>query len=317
MSVALGERVELAQTSTLQLGAQLPLLLNSAAGSTPGASLEELTELFREAGVAPQIEVVEPAQLARTVRKLAESGVAAVAVGGGDGSISTAADALAGTSTILIPVPLGTLNHFATRYGLATVAAVAHALQSGTVITIPIGTVNDRHFVNNASCGFYAHMVRTRERLRPYLSKWPAAVIAALIVLARRPVLEVTVIANGTRVQRRTTAAWIGIGRHSLRLPEPGDATKEGHVLEIVLPRPLSRWALLELALRAWYRLRRHQKVNLSELEILRAPEIDLVSRHSIDIATDGEVQRMAGPLHFSYRAAALRVLCLVRPETD
>jgi diacylglycerol kinase family enzyme len=298
------------------LGTELPLLINSAAGST-STSPDQLEEAFRSAGVSIAIHSVAPDDFPGRLRALVEQGAPAVGVGGGDGTISTAVDVLAGTRTILVPVPLGTLNHFATRYGLATIAAAAQALRTGHVLTIPIGRMGGRTFVNNASCGFYPHVVRYREKLRPFLSKWPAAFIAALLVMIRRPLLDIELTAAGSRLQRVTAAVWIGIGRHSLRLPTPGDATRSADVLEVVLPRPTTRLALLRLAWRTWQKLRSDQKAVDPELEIVRASEFHLAARHRIHIALDGEVDHLAGPLRFVHTPDALRVLSLIVPDAE
>src|SRR5262245_56979958 len=197
MCVALIARVQTRRVNPSDLGEKLPLLVNTAAGSSSSFLTRELEEAFHAVGVTVGLEWVAPENLAARVRWLVDQKAPAVAIGGGDGSISAAVDVLAGTKTLLVPVPLGTLNHFAGRYGIPTVEAALEALRSGSIVTIPIGRVNGHRFVNNASCGFYPHVVRYRERLRPWLSKWPAAFVAAVIVFARRPLLDIQLVARG------------------------------------------------------------------------------------------------------------------------
>jgi diacylglycerol kinase family enzyme len=258
---------------------------------------------------------VAPEALAEAMQRRLQQGARIVAVGGGDGTISTAAGVLAGKDVVLLPLPLGTRNHFAQRYGLASLAAAALALRQGTVTLVPLGAVNGHHFLNNASCGFYARMVQRRDRLRRWLGSWPASFVSALLLLWQRPLLELQIAAGGSQLERRVVALWVGIGRHSLRLPEPGDADKEGALLEVVMPRPLSRLALLRMALRVWQRLRGQGKPIDPQLETLRAHAFTLHSRGGLDVALDGELHQWAGPLHFRYQADGLRVLCLVTPE--
>lgn len=297
-------------------GAELPVLLNAAAGSTEGEdTAKKLTEAFREVGVRSQVEILEPDAIDPKLRELAASGAKVVAIGGGDGSLSSAADTLAGSSTVLVPVPLGTLNHFARRYGIATLEAAATALRSGIIADVGVGEVNGHVFINNASCGFYPHLVRHREKIRPIITKWPAAVVAALMVLVRRPLIDLELEVQGKRIRRKTAAMWIGLGKDSLKLPGPGAATGEGDLLEIVLPRPRGRLALTALAWRLWWQLKQHQKPEDEGLEMLLARNFTLNARRGIDIATDGEVQRLPGPLHFRFHADALRVLCLIAPD--
>ena len=75
------------------------------------------------------------------------------------------------------------------------------------------------------------------------------------------------------------------------------------------------RLMLTALAWRLWWRLKRHEKPEDRQLEMLRAPAFTLRARRAIDIATDGEVQRLPGPLHFRFHPDALRVLCLIAPD--
>ncbi|MGH7469371.1 MAG: diacylglycerol/lipid kinase family protein [Longimicrobiales bacterium] len=297
-------------------GREVPILLNTGAQRAGAAQSAALIQSFGQAGVHARLVRVQPSRLRLTLTRLLELDTPVVAVAGGDGTISAGAAIMAGTAAVLVPVPLGTQNHFARRYGLATLAAVAHALRAGTILRVPVGELNGRTFVNNASCGVYAHLVRHRERLRMLIPNGPAALLAALWVLARRPLLDLELEVNGSASHRRTAAAWVGIGRNSLRLPAPGDAAHAGDLLELVLPRPRSRMVLLALAHRLWRRLRQQQTAQDAELEILRAPAFALRSERLMPIALDGEVQFWSGPLHFQYRPDALRVLCLVTPDS-
>mgnify|MGYP006186398131 CR=1 FL=1 len=58
--------------------------------------------------------------------------------------------------------------------------------------------MDDRVFLNTATFGVYAEVVRRRERLRPWLSKWPAAALALLLWLVRLRRLEVAAEFTGT-----------------------------------------------------------------------------------------------------------------------
>jgi diacylglycerol kinase family enzyme len=294
---------------------ELPVLLNVAAGGVSQLHVAALKRLFAAQHVCAHIESSPPQELEGRLAELLNAGARAVGIAGGDGSISLAADVLAGSETVLIPIPFGSSNHFARRFGLVSIEAAALALQHGAVITIPVGEVNGRCFVNNVSCGFYPRMVRQRDRLRPLLSRWPATVLAAGVITVRRPLIDLAIQMDGTLVRRRTTAAWIGIGRQSLQLPEAGAGPRGGDVLEVLLPRPRRRLALLALAMRLWSRLHRQETPSDMQLETLRAPEFTLQSNRPIDVAIDGETSVLHQQLHFRYRKNALRVLALLAED--
>src|SRR5262245_52349480 len=139
-------------------GRELPVLLNVAAGRASHEHVAELKRSFAAQHVCIHIERSEPRELGSRVAELLDAGVPALGIAGGDGSISVAADVLAGSETVLIPIPFGSSNHFARRFGLVSIEVVARALHHGEVVTIPLGDLNGRCFVNNASCGFYPRM---------------------------------------------------------------------------------------------------------------------------------------------------------------
>jgi diacylglycerol kinase family enzyme len=254
--------------------------------------------------------LVEPSDLVRTVARLCQLEEPLIALGGGDGSHSAAADVLAGSNTLLLPLPLGTRNHFARRHGLASVQDAIQALRDGTVVNAPIAEVNGRVFVNNASCGLYAHQVRLREQLQPLMSRWPAAMVAGFAVALRRPLLELELDTGGAPEQLCTAVLWVGIGAESLRLPVPGGTTK-GDVLELLWPRVLGRRALLALGLRLGRQLWRGGNVGDRALQTRRTFSAVVRSAQPVPMAVDGEVQEWTGPLCFRYCGRVLRILRL------
>jgi len=295
--------------SILRPGDTLPVLANTGAGDGDQNRARETAAALSRSGFDITWLELEPADLPDAAREWVRRGVKAIAVAGGDGSISAVARVLLDTGVVLVPVPLGTMNHFAKRYGMESVEAVTQALADGIVVPVSAGMVDQIAFVNNASIGYYPHLVRHRERLRRWFGKWTAAVLAGGWVLLKLPPIELEVTVDGRTIRRHTVALWIGIGRNSLRLPLPGDAAHRASVLELVLPTPTSRIALIALALRVWLRLRRRQPPSDSQLEILQGERVHIASRRPIDIATDGEAHRLPSPIEVEHRPAALHVL--------
>lgn len=294
----------------------IQIFLNPGAGRGAAAEQPVLEEAFSAAGARPVIHVVSGPDLQSMMRQAVAHGIRVIAAAGGDGTMSSAANAIAGTDAVLLPIPLGTLNHFAQRYGIGSLAAAVHAWQRASAKTIHVGTVNERIFLNNASCGFYPHLVRHRERMERVLPRMAAMWLAGLRVLAELPIMTVDV-AAGTDIRRlRTPALWVGLGRNSLRLPIPGDAEIEERILEIVSGRADSRRALIALSLRLARHLKKGLEPRDENLDVLRARSFTLHSQRSIDVALDGEPFRMQTPLHFAMRENALQIYCLVAPTS-
>jgi len=92
------------------------IFLNRQAGSVNSDALRDtLARAFASHGVTPRIELIDPADLEKQLRQNSGS---VVIIGGGDGSIRSAAQMLVGQQTVLGVLPLGTLNHFAKDLGM-------------------------------------------------------------------------------------------------------------------------------------------------------------------------------------------------------
>ncbi len=286
----------------------LTILVNRSAGSAGGAADAISAAMARE-GLSADVREIDSAGLADALTAAVAAGARAVGVAGGDGTLSAAAGLLAGGKVVLVPFPMGTLNHFARRLGLDDVDAAARALRGGRTVRVPLGWVNGRRFVNNASCGFYPHVVRHREQLRPWIGRWPAAAIAALQVFAGLRRMHLTLETPGATRARRVAGLWIGLGRGSFRLPGEDRLEERAGELEIVLPPASTRWQLLALAARVLWRLVRHERRPTAGLEILHAPALVLESRRPVDVALDGEPFHLAAPVRFRLEPEALEVV--------
>jgi diacylglycerol kinase family enzyme len=295
---------------------RLPIILNPHAGRGAEREADALRAAFASVGTNAQIHVVPGPDVKERVRALVEAHVPFVGVAGGDGTISSAACSLARTQTALLPIPLGTMNHFAQRYGVPTVDAAVHAWERRKAHDVPVGFMNDIVFINNASCGFYPHLVRRRDRLERGIPRPVANWIAGWIILAQLPLMRLEITAGEQRRRFKTPALWVGLSKNSLRLPTPGDAVREGHVLEIVTPTTQKRTELIGLMARTMVKLKRGAETPEDpRLEVLHAAAFTLESPHRVDVATDGEPHRIRSPLAFRFEPAGLKVLCLVAPS--
>ncbi|RMX21055.1 diacylglycerol kinase [Legionella jordanis] len=94
-------------------------------------------------------------------------------VGGGDGTIRTAAQVCANQSLALGVLPLGTMNHFAKEAGLPlTIGELITALKNPKFIKIDLAEVNHYVFLNNSSIGFYPKLAKQRDHYAKHYHKW-------------------------------------------------------------------------------------------------------------------------------------------------
>ncbi len=275
------------------------VLVNPASG--PGGTR---SATLREAMPAADVHEVEGADLGDAVRVAVAGGAEWVGVCGGDGSQRTAATVLAGCPTPLLPIPGGTRNHFARALGLCDLDAAVAAADGGSTVQVDLGDVNGEVFVNNASIGFYAALVRERERHERHRSKRVADAAAAWEQARRGHRFPVDIDGN----RHRAWLVFVGNGCYGsslFDLAERGSLHDGRLDLRLVTAeRRLARVRVLTALLTG--RLGRSpvlEQVIDSEVEVA-VPDVS-----TVDVALDGEVTRMSTPLCFRSRAGALRVL--------
>lgn len=303
------------QTAATELSGDRPeeplaVVVNARAGLDRRALAQRVSAALAEAGVPASVEAVEPQQMEERIRRMREGGAAMAGVGGGDGTMLTAASVLAGTATVLVPMPTGTLNHFARRLGLDNLPSAAAAALQRRSVSVPVGIVDDRVFLNTATFGLYADMVRRRERFRRLLRKWPAAGVAFVATLARLRVMDVTLVVDGERLERTTSLVWVGVGWGSFPFVHEAPERRAQPDLEIVILKPTGPMRSVALLLRLMFQVRRRDKpIRDRALEILHAQQLLIHSDRRIGVTLDGEVLRIDPPILVALQHDALRVI--------
>lgn len=294
------------------MAAKLPVIVNKNGGaaSKMGDDLvPKLTEAFDGAGTPVAIEPLDGADIADAIEKAAKRG--RVVVAGGDGTVSCAAAALVDSEAELGLLPLGTLNHLARDLGLPNdLRKAAKIAATGKATAIDVAEVSGKVFVNNASIGLYPLMVREREGLQDDKGwpKWLSTIPAAYAALERLPHHRLRIDLGEGEREIVTPLLFVGNNAYSLDAGELGQrASLTDGKLSVYAVAHRSRLSLIWFAARTLVgRARRDVDfVALGECETLRVWSIG----DSIEIALDGEVQRLTSPLEFRIRPGALKVV--------
>lgn len=271
---------------------------------------ENLPRLLAQAGLDVRIHWATPREIPAMVERLARSGASQFIVGGGDGTLSTAAHRLVGTDTTLGVLPLGTLNHFAKDLGLPTTLDDAVAvLKLGHEAAVDVGEVNGRIFINNASLGAYVRATRHRNiyQNRLGMGKWPAMALAMLRVFLRLPVLTLHLEDEQNADVIRTTFVFLG---NNAYLQEGLGGVERRSLMQgklgLVTSRQLSRLGVFRIGLQI---LRgRFKDSRVLEQRLTEKVRIDFRKRR-IRVALDGEIAKIATPLEFRIRPRALKII--------
>jgi len=291
------------------------VVLNRGSGAVDPAKTEaeaaRVAAAFRSAGLEAVVQAVPASGLDAAARAAASSSEAdTVVFGGGDGTLSTGAAALAGGDKVLGVLPLGTFNHFAKDLGVPLkLEDAVLTIALGHVREVDVAEVNGRPFLNNSSIGLYPQMVRARDELRRHrgMRKGPAMLRAAREVLREPPFLRVDLQVQGDVARVRTPFVFVGNNRYEMTLFSLGARSSlERGELSVYVARNTRRWGIVRLALRALLGRLRQDK----EFEALTVPHVEVaMHRRIVRVALDGEVFRMESPLRYRSRPRALRVL--------
>ena len=294
------------------MSSTVPVIINAGAGNPHVEDRSRaLTELFLAGGIHTDV------RLARTGEEIDSFMRAAVAehprmliAAGGDGTISTAAAALAGTDITLGVLPFGTLNHFAKDLGIPLeLEASVQNIVENNVIAVDVAEVNDRVFINNSSLGLYPDVVRDRELQQSRLGrgKWRSFLFASLSVLRRFPFLMVRLEVESMTPDFITPIVFIGNNEYQMHGFDIGERESlERGVLCVYVVKKQRRAALLRLSLAALLGRLEQER----DFESLTTTELVIeTNRRRLLVSTDGEVQPMTSPLHYRIRPRDLRVI--------
>jgi diacylglycerol kinase family enzyme len=281
----------------------IPAFVNPRAGNA-GAARAALA-----AAGGFEIREVPADSLASRVREALDEGAQRVLVAGGDGTIGSAATAIAGTGAELAILPCGTLNHLAKDLDIPLdLEQAARVAITGRAVAVDAAVVNDRLFLNTSSVGAYVAFVRARERLERRLGYHLASVVAGLRLLVRMPVFRVTVQVEGVAREYLTPLVFIGVGERELQLPTLGARVRGGETgLHVMVVRRRSGARALALGLAAAAR-------GIDAVAQTPAMDSFLVDACRIEprtstVSMDGELVRVRAPLEYRHIPGHLRVV--------
>jgi len=272
---------------------------------------DRLRQVFTNRGHQVDLSVVAPDNLEATLKKKAESAGEVLIVGGGDGTITTAARLLHGTGKTLGVLPLGTFNLQARDLKLPLDPFdAAEVLMDAETIPIDLLKVNGEYCMCATVIGFYPALAKARESFHG--SSWwvkSLRIVREIATVAvASPALDLTITADGKSYRRRTrlTAFSPGAYEESMGLiPERKDLASGK--LTAYVSEHLSRGQMLLAAVG-------YLTGNLLDTEKMTKIEsseitINVRRRKSIPTMIDGEILRISLPCRLEILPRALNVL--------
>jgi diacylglycerol kinase family enzyme len=288
----------------------LTVILNPGSGAG-GMAASRLEELFRVEDIEIKTVTLVAGRAEAMIREAVDTSAGdAVVAAGGDGTVSSVAAVLAGGSTPLGVLPVGTLNHFARdlRIPVDMVQAIRTIVARHTA-SVDVGYVNDRAFINNASIGVYPGIVERREELkRQGRNKWAALAMATATILQRNRDVFLRLQIDGRDVVTRTPFLFVGNNEYLVEgLQLGGRARLDGGRLYAYLAPRLHTRELPRLLL--WALAGRVRKHGAFATFAASDISIDTPRQRSITVAIDGEISSLVTPLRFRVAHGALKVI--------
>ncbi|MGS4983273.1 Diacylglycerol kinase family enzyme [Pseudosulfitobacter pseudonitzschiae] len=298
------------QTDATPLKAHVLVNLKSGRGSGQ-PDMQDLERAFREHGIDAHVIRLSPGDdIPARAAQLARDGAELVVAAGGDGTICGVASGLVGTQTVMGVIPLGTFNYFGRSLNIPETAPEAiEVIARNRPKELPVGLINDRVFLNNASLGIYPQILRTRETV---YARWGRSRVAAywsvlktMVRLPRRLKLQVTI--DGETREIKTSLLFAVSNAFQLeQMGLEGTECIEAGQLAVLIAPNRGRMGLLKNGIALMLGLAQRDQ----DFDLLCAQSLHITcKRKSLLIARDGERTRIRGPFDLELRQGALKVL--------
>lgn len=269
-----------------------------------------------------RLTLVRGRRLESSIEKLIGEGHGRIAVGGGDGTLSTAAELCTRHQVELVPLPMGTLNHFAKDLGISDDPEHWDELiEDGTVKDIDFGEVNGKTFLNNFSIGFYPALAKFRQEFtneRLLGSKQLATMWSALKTRVRTKPVKISIEAKLTSDSKNTTqrdivcdAMMVSNNAYGFNTPlfMGRESLGQGQLV-VYLVKDLTRVSLSEVVTKYWEQDFSMIEDGLEGVDIIRCVHLEATLKQpQTRIAIDGELVKARSPIAARIKPRALRVV--------
>jgi diacylglycerol kinase (ATP) len=292
-------------------GGPIAVVANPTAGrGKAGTLIGKVDAALRALRIAHHIRVTDsPEHMEATAREEAERGASIVAVLGGDGTVSWAANGLLGTDAALAVLPAGTGDDFAAWLGAGTLEAAVRLLANPKIRAIDAVKVTagatQRYFVNVAGAGFDSEVNETANRMHARLGGTATYIAALVKTLSRFSPAHYEISVDGSTFAVDAMLAVVGSGgRYGAGMKVLPTAILNDGLLDVCIVEALSKPAFL----RAFPRVFTGSHASHPRVRMLRGAVVAVEANRKIQVYADGE---RVGPLPavFEVQPGALRAV--------
>lgn len=287
------------------------VVANPTAGrGKAGKRIGTVDGILRELRVEHEVRVAgSAAEMERTCRAAADEGAGVVAVLGGDGTVSCAANGLLGSGAALAVLPAGTGDDFAHAIGAGSLPAAVRLLANPEVTAIDVVRVrtqgSDRCFLNIAGAGFDSEVNETANGMTLNLGGTGTYLAALVMTLSRFTPARYDLVVDGESRSVDAMLVVIGSGRsYGGGMQVLPHASLVDGQLDVCIVEALSKTAFL----RAFPTVFRGRHTTHPKVRMMRARTVALAANRGVQVYADGEPVG-ALPAEFEVMPAALPVV--------
>lgn len=267
-------------------------------------------ELTEKHDITYDLFVVKPNELETCLQKLNYETYNACLVGGGDGTVCTAARILAPVQLALAILPLGTLNVLAKSLEHPNdIDAIFGIIKNNKTKLIDVGEVNGVLFINHAWLGSYYYIMKMREKHKEVLgkSKILKAISNIFWMFKRFPIYEFKIESDEYKGTYKTCLIFISTNESSSSPFHFGTrALLSTGLLDVNILNCHTRMQLLKCMFTVIFTRFKDSKYikqfSITELTISS-------SQTQTNIVLDGETLKLQSPLHFVCQKNKLKVI--------
>lgn len=250
----------------------------------------EIEDLWLQNGIAFEIYVTKNhADIAVAVQRYIKSDANELIVVGGDGTLLAAVNALEDLSMPIGIVPCGTGNDFARTHGISLQAdhALKNLLHWEATKDIDVGNSNGSHFLNVASIGIDAEIVKRTHQVRKWIRGPMVYLVSSIIEILFYKPLNISLSVDGHEFDRTIELVAVangccyGGGMKIAPMADPADG-----VYNVILAKKMNRLRLICLL----PKLYAGSHVGEPEVEIYSGKDILIKLESDVTINMDGEL---------------------------
>jgi diacylglycerol kinase family enzyme len=263
-------------------------------------------QAFDQEGILYTFFPLEPEDLPVQIQRCLEE-FDLLLVGGGDGSIRSAAQYCANTSITLGVLPLGTMNHFAKEVGLPlTTQEIVEAIKKPRLIKIDLAEVNGNVFVNNSSLGFYPKLAKKRDYYAKHYYKWLSYIPSIIKTFSYHDAFNFKIKAEEINLTLHTSFLMISNNLYSYKFPIniARDSFHEATLGIYFLKHG-------KMTTRKIFHQLFRKRNNFDVLTSKKPVEIEVLNKATVSVSLDGDTMTMQTPLIYRSIPNALQLLML------